>query len=140
MQQEGQKVCLRLLKTLTNHISALALMELTKHCWEQHGHSSDQKKKTLASLSERQQIHTTTVRSGLFSPLCISSDPPPNDKVLTDFKRTRQDWAEKELKKEMPSESLVGGEKKCIVSSLYSFKINSATNWRNPLTLVKMEQ
>lgn len=58
-----------LLKTLTNHITALALMELTKHCWEQHGHSSDQR--TLAGenscLSEWQQIHKTTVRSEVFS-------------------------------------------------------------------------
>lgn len=107
-----------LLTILTNHITALVLMELTKHCWEQHRHH-----KTPASscLSERQQIHTTTVRWGFFSPLCIShdaSDPPPNDKVLIDFKRAQQDWAEKELKKEMPSESLVGGEKSRIVSSL----------------------
>lgn len=62
-----------LLKTLTNHITALALMELTKHCWDQHGHSSGQKTLASSCLSERQQIHRTTVRSGFFP--CFVSAP-----------------------------------------------------------------
>lgn len=109
------------------------------HCWEQHRQWAENTCKLLLIWEAANPYNHCQVRA--FFPLCISSsDLPANDKVLADFKRTQQDWAEKELKKEMPSESLVGGEKNRIVSSLYSFKINSATDWRNPFTLVKMEQ
>lgn len=72
MQQEGQKVCLRLLKTLTNHISALALMELTKHCWEQHGHSTDQKKNHLQAYLRGSKSIQPLSGQGFF-PLFVSA-------------------------------------------------------------------
>lgn len=59
----------RLLITLIYHITALSLTEHANHCWEQHGYSSDQKTLASSCSSERQQIHTTTVRSGFFPPV-----------------------------------------------------------------------
>lgn len=122
-EQEGQKVGLRTAKNINQ----------PHHCTGSHKWNSQttagssmgtpvtrKHLQALAHLRGSKSIQTLSDQ-GFFSSfyqLHDSSDPPPNDKVLTDFKRTQQDWAEKELKKEMSSESLVGGEKNRIVSSL----------------------
>lgn len=118
MQQEGQKVCLR----TANNINQ------PHHCTGSNGthkallgaaQAPQNTCKLLLIWEAANPYNHCQIR--VFFPLYIShnaSDPPPNDKVLIDFKRAQQDWAEKELKKEMPSESLVGGEKNSIVSSL----------------------
>lgn len=115
MQQEDQKVCLRTANINQPH-----------HCTDSNGthktllgaaRAPDNTCKLLLIWEAANPYSHCQIRG--FFPLCIShnaSDPPPNDKVLIDFRRAQQDWAEK-LKKEMPSESLVGGGKNCIVSS-----------------------